>query len=271
VSGGAAADRARPAGALGAVVVAFGAWVLGLLRELGALAVLFGRIAARIVPPRFDPRELVLAGERFGWQSAPIVAATAFFTGGIMVMQSLPYVEQLQAMRLLPWAAAFATFREVGPVLIGLMFSGRVGSNNTAELGTMVVTEQLDALRLLAIDPLALLIAPRFIAMVVMMTALTVLGDLCAVIGAALTAKAMADLELFQFMMLMREQLHVEDLTSGLVKAAFFGAGIALVSCRHGLSASGGAVGVGRAVNASVVSSAVGIVLLDWILTGLLG
>lgn len=251
-------------------VRALGRGALAITAEGGGMAVMLGRILRRLLPPSLDRRELIRAGERFGWQSAPIVAVTAFFTGGIMVMQSLPYVEQLQAMRLLPWASAFATLREVGPVLIGLMFSGRVGSNNTAELGTMVVTEQVDALRLLAIDPYYLLVAPRFVAMVVMMLALTTIGDCFAVLGAMMTASAMAGMEMFQFLMLMREQITVPDLLSGLIKAVFFGAAIAVVSCHFGLRASGGSVGVGRAVNASVVGSAIGIVVLDYLLTWVL-
>jgi len=251
-------------------VRALGRGALAITAEGGGMAVMLGRILRRLIPPRLDRRELIRAGERFGWQSAPIVAVTAFFTGGIMVMQSLPYVEQLQAMRLLPWASAFATLREVGLVLIGLMFSGRVGSNNTAELGTMVVTEQVDALRLLAIDPYYLLVAPRFVAMVVMMLALTAIGDCFAVLGAMMTASAMAGMEMFQFLMLMREQITLSDLLSGLIKAVFFGGAIAVVSCHFGLRASGGSVGVGRAVNASVVGSAIGIVVLDYLLTWVL-
>lgn len=252
------------------LVRSLGRSAINLAEEAGGMALLLGQMLERMVRLRFDRRELIRAGERFGWQSTPVVAATALFTGGIMVMQSLPYVQQMQAMRLLPWAAAFATLREIGPVLIGLMFSGRVGSNNTAELGTMVITEQIDALRLLAIDPFHLLIAPRFVAMVVMMLALTILGDLCAVIGAMLTARAMAEMELVQFLMLMKEQIHLSDFTSGLVKAVAFGGLIAVVSSYFGLRARGGAVGVGRAVNASVVGSALGIILLDYLITAVL-
>jgi len=251
------------------IVAAVGRTALQFAADLGGLAILFLRVLRTI--PRLDIYELIRAAERFGWQSAPIIGLTAFFTGGIMVMQSLPYVEQLQAMRLLPWAASFATLREVGPVLIGLMFSGRVGSNNTAELGTMVVTEQVDALRLLAIDPYDLLIAPRFVAMVAMMVCLTIVGDAGAVIGAMVTARAMAGMEMFQFIQLMREQIHLADLASGLVKSGFFGAGIAVVSCYYGLATSGGAVGVGRAVNASVVASAVSIVVIDFAVTAVMG
>jgi phospholipid/cholesterol/gamma-HCH transport system permease protein len=251
--------------------IALGRGVVETAREAGGMAIILARVLMALLPPRIDVRETIRAAERFGWESAPIVIATAFFTGGIMTLQSLPYVQQMQAMKLLPWASSFATLREVGPVLIGLMFSGRVGSNNTAELGTMVVTEQVDAMRLLALDPYQLLIVPRFVAMVVMMFALVVIGDLCAILGAMLTARAMADVELLQFVMLMKEQLLFSDFTSGLVKSVFFGAIIAVMSCHYGLTAAGGARGVGRAVNASVVGSALGIILGDYLLTSVLG
>jgi phospholipid/cholesterol/gamma-HCH transport system permease protein len=248
-----------------------GRTVLMLAGETGAMAILLGKILAAFLRLRLDFKEALRAGERFGFQSLPVIAATAFFTGGIMTMQGLPYAQQMQAMSLLPWAACFTTLREVGPVLIGLMFSGRVGSNNTAELGTMVVTEQVDAMRLLALDPFELLIAPRFLAMLVMMVALTITGDLCAIVGAAVTARAMAGIELGMFVTLMREQVELADFTSGLIKAACFGAAIGVMSCHYGLRARGGARGVGLAVNASVVGSAFGIIVLDWVVTSVLG
>jgi phospholipid/cholesterol/gamma-HCH transport system permease protein len=245
--------------------------VLQAALEAGGMVLVLAHVLRALFPLRIDVRETLRSGERFGYQSVPIVAATALFTGGIMTLQSLPYVQQMQAMALLPWASSFATLREVGPVLIGLMFSGRVGSNNTAELGTMAVTEQIDALRLLAIDPYRLLIVPRFIAMVVMMLALTIIGDLCAIGGAMLTARAIADVDFLQFIMLMRQQLVFADFTAGLVKATSFGAIIGIMSCHYGLSAGGGARGVGRAVNASVVGSALGIIVADYLLTSVLG
>ena len=231
---------------------------------------MLGKIARHLAPPRLDRRELIRAGERFGWQSAPIVAVTAFFTGGIMVMQSLPYVEQLQAMRLLPWASAFATLREVGPVLIGLMFSGRVGSNNTAELGTMKVTEQLDALSTLAIDPLSYLVLPRVIAMVVTLFVLTIFGDVLALMGAAVTGQGLLGVSTMTFYNGFIETIRIWDLATGLIKSCFFGLVIALSSCHFGLNVTGGAPGVGRAVNASVVASASGVFVMDYFSTYLL-
>lgn len=195
---------------------------------------------------------------------------TAFFVGGIMVIQSGIFVKRFGATGLVGWGAGFAILREVGPILIALMFSGRVGANNTAELGTMTVTEQLDALRALAIDPLRYLIVPRVLAMVVMLFCLTIIGDVVAIFGALLFAKLLLGVEPATFMTSLAENLSPADLTHGLVKSAAFGLAIALTSCHFGVTVRGGAVGVGRAVNAAVVAAAIAILLLDFFLTHLL-
>src|SRR5688572_31335781 len=116
-----------------------------------------------------------------------------------MVIQSGIFVQRFNATGLVGWAAGYAVFREVGPILIGLMFSGRVGANNTAELGTMTVTEQLDGLRALAIDPIRYLIVPRVVAMITMLFSLVVLGDLVAIVGGALFAKLLLNVEFATF------------------------------------------------------------------------
>jgi phospholipid/cholesterol/gamma-HCH transport system permease protein len=195
------------------------------------------------------------------------VTLTAFFTGGIMVIQAGMFVKRFNAAGLVGWGSGYSVFREVGPILIGLMFSGRVGANNTAELGTMTVTEQLDGLRALAIDPIRYLIVPRVIAMIVMLFLLTVLGDLVAVLGGMLFAKLLLGVELSTFYYSMTDNLHIPDLTHGLIKAATFGLAIALTSCHFGVTVRGGAVGVGRAVNAAVVAAAIAIMLLDFFIT----
>src|SRR5438105_13235328 len=124
-------------------------------------------------------------------KSLPIVVVTALFTGAIMVIQAAPIVKRLGAEGLLGWGAGFGTVREIAPLLTALMISGRVGANNTAELGTMVVTEQLDALRVLAIDPIGFLIAPRFIAIVSTLFMMTLFADALALFGAAYTGEAL--------------------------------------------------------------------------------
>ena len=146
---------------------ALGAWVLGRCHEVGGMTLLCAYVGWSLLRGRLDGRELLRNLYKMGVVSVPIVALTALFTGGIMVIQSGIFVRRFQAYGLLGWGSGFAVFREVGPILIGLMFSGRVGANNAAELGTMVVTEQIDALRVLAIDPVSFLVAPRTLAIVV--------------------------------------------------------------------------------------------------------
>jgi phospholipid/cholesterol/gamma-HCH transport system permease protein len=235
--------------------------------EVGGIALLSWRILRALVPPRMDGPETWSNLYRVGVKSFPIVVVTAIFTGAIMVIQSGLYIERYGAYGLLGWGAGFSVLREVGPVMIGLMFSGRVGANNTAELGTMQVTDQIDALRALAIDPIPYLVVPRFVAMVLMLFLLVVIGDVTALVGGALTGQALlgVDVEVFSWSILTF--ITLEDLFSGLAKAVAFGVAIGIVSCHFGLTVSGGAVGVGRAVNNSVVASAIGIFLLDYFLT----
>ena len=131
------------------------------------MAVLLGRILRRFFPPHIDGTELRRNLYKMAVKSLPIVVVTALFTGAIMVIQAAPIVKQYGAEGLLGWGAGFGTLREIAPLLTALMISGRVGANNTAELGTMVVTEQIDALRALAIDPIAFLILPRFLGIII--------------------------------------------------------------------------------------------------------
>ena len=247
-----------------------GAAALAIARETGGIVLLLGRVLRSLVPPSVDGRELVRNLHKMGNQSVPIVALTAFFTGGVMLVQTGIFVRRFGATGLVGWAAGYSIFREIGPILIGLMFSGRVGANNTAELGTMTVTEQLDGLRALAIDPVRFLIVPRVVAMITMLFCLTVIGDLVAVIGAVVVAQALLGVSPWTFYWSMIEHLHPVDFTNGLIKALAFGFAIALSSCHFGITVRGGAVGVGRAVNNAVVAAAVSIFLLDFFLTYIL-
>lgn len=248
-----------------------GAATLSISEQVGGLAVLLLRILARLVPPRIDRYELVKNLHKMGVRSVGIVSVTAVFTGAIMVIQAAPLVTRFNAKEIVGWGAGFATLREVGPLLIALMFSGRVGANNTAELGTMVVTDQIDALRALAIDPLRYLILPRVIAMIVMLFVLTIVGDCVAIGGAIVAAKALLDVDPRSFVRSLLTLLDEWDLITGLIKSVVFGAMIALTSCYYGLSVKGGAPGVGRAVNAAVVAAASGIFILDYFFSFLLG
>jgi phospholipid/cholesterol/gamma-HCH transport system permease protein len=252
-------------------LAALGSMILGLASLVGGMGVLFGRILGRMLRLRFDFRELVQNLYKMAVKSLPIVVVTALFTGGIMVIQAAPIVERYGAHGLLGWGAGFGTLREIGPLLTALMISGRVGANNTAELGTMVVTEQIDALRALAIDPISFLIVPRFIGIVLTLFLSTVFADVLALFGAAYAGLAILSVEPQVFFNgLTSGLLGLGDVFHGLIKSVVFGVVIALASCQFGISTSGGAPGVGRAVNSTVVASAAGIFVLDYLVSFLI-
>ena len=248
-----------------------GATVINVARELGGILVLMAEVLRALVPPRLDGRELVKNLHKMGNRSVPIVVLTAFFAGGLMVIQSAPFVKKLGAEALAGWGAGYSVLREIGPILIALMFSGRVGANNTAELSTMTVTEQLDGLRALAIDPIQFLVVPRVIAMMVMLVALTVIGDLVALLGAAIVGRGMLGIDWGTMYHSFADNLKPADFLHGVYKSIAFGLSIALTSCYFGVTVRGGAVGVGRAVNAAVVAAAVSVMLLDFFMTYWLG
>lgn len=260
---------------IGAIVEEVGSGAARAAREIGGILLLAAQVARGVFPGRaptggwqwFDRRELVKNLYKMGNRSVAIVALTSFFAGALMVVQAGPFVKRFSAEALAGWGAGYAVLREIGPILIALMFSGRVGANNTAELSTMTVTEQLDGLRALAIDPIRFLIVPRVLAMLVMLVALTVIGDFVALAGAALIAKLMLGIEYATMYHSFVDNLKPYDFLHGVYKSIAFATAIAVSSCYFGISVRGGAVGVGRAVNAAVVAAAVAIMLLDFFLT----
>jgi phospholipid/cholesterol/gamma-HCH transport system permease protein len=261
----ATATALRPLAALGSAVLA----IAGIVGGMGVLA---GKVMARLGRLDFDRSELLRNLYKMGVKSLPIVVVTALFTGGIMVIQAAPIVQRYGAQGLLGWGAGFGTLREVGPLLTALMISGRVGANNTAELGTMVVTEQLDALRALAIDPISFLIVPRVVGIITTLFLATIFADVLALFGAAYAGFGILGVEPNVFYNgLTSGLLDFGDVLHGLVKSVVFGVVIALASCQFGIATSGGAPGVGRAVNATVVVSAAGIFILDYIVSFALG
>jgi len=249
------ASETRGAAAL-ALPAALGAGFLDLAEVVGGMGVLLGRILARSFPPRLDGLEL----------------KRNLYKMAIMVIQATPIVHRLGAEGLVGWAAGFGTLREIGPLLTALMISGRVGANNTAELGTMVVTEQLDALRVLAIDPISFLVLPRFLGIVLTLFMMTLFADMLALFGAAFASQALVHVTPMSFYRgITSGLLGFGDVANGLIKSVVFGLVIGLASCLFGLATKGGAPGVGRSVNATVVASAAGIFVLDYLVSFLLG
>lgn len=239
--------------------------------RVGGMGILLAKIFKHVLTLDVDRDELLRQMYRMGVKSVPIVFVTALFVGAIMVIQAAPLVTRYGIHGLVGWAAGFSTLREIGPVLTALMISGRVGANNSAELGTMAVTEQLDALRILAISPVNFLLAPRFTALVLTMFLATVFSDVLALIGAAATSYVLLDVQPLTFYHgFSGGLLTMSDVWHGLAKSIAFGAVVGIASCQFGVSTRGGASDVGRSVNATVVFSAVGIFALDYLVSFML-
>ena len=267
-------DRGPSRASLQGPAAATGAAFIGIAHTLGGMGLLLGQLARRSArwPPALDYPELRRNLYKMAVKSLPIVVVTALFTGVITVIQAAPVIKRYGAEGLLGWGAGFATIREIAPLLTALMISGRVGANNTAELGTMVVTEQIDALRALAIDPVSFLVLPRFIAIVVTLVTMTLYADAVALFGAAFSGFALLQIEPRSFYNgLTGGLLNFGDVANGLTKSLVFGLVIALSSCHFGMTTSGGAPGVGRSVNAAVVASAAGVFILDYFVSFILG
>src|SRR5580700_6187023 len=213
-------SAALPPSALGAV----GASFLEIAEVVGGMGLLAGQVLRRIFTLRLDGAEVTRNLYRMGVKSIPIVVVTALFTGVIMVLQASPLVQRLGAYGLLGWGAGFGTLREIAPLLTALMINGRVGANNTAELGTMVVTEQIDALRVLAIDPIAFLIAPRVVAIVVTLFLATIFADTLALCGATAAGQALLGVAPRVFYSgLTGGLMNFGDVAGGLFKSVAFG------------------------------------------------
>ncbi len=261
------ASSAEPAPSSPSLAALFGSFS-DMVAVVGAEGVLLARILGRTLRGTVDRAELIRSLYRMGLRSVPIVAVTALFVGGIMVIQAAPIVERYGAHGLLGWGAGFGTLREIAPLLTALMISGRVGANNTAELGTMTVTEQVDALRAMAIDPIGYLVTPRFYGIVITLFLSTILADVLALVGASLAGRVLLGVDPRVFYNgLTSGLLGIGDVMHGLIKSTVFGIAIALSSCHYGLATEGGAPGVGRAVNSAVVVSAAGIFVIDYLLS----
>lgn len=239
--------------------------------ETGGAARLLVRILRRLVPPDLDMPELRRCLLRMGYRSLSIMIATAFVVGIIVVIQAFVFVDRYGLRSQLGWGSGFTIIRELGPVLLALMFSGRVGAYTAAELGTMKVTDQVDGLRCLAIDPISYLVVPRFIAMVISLVALTIIGNTVALLSASVMGDIMMDVDQHTFWSSLFAMLTPWDYATSIIKAALFGAIIAVTSCHYGLSTTGGAPGVGRSVNNAVVSSAIAIFVVDYLSTFVMG
>ena len=219
--------------------------------------------------PRYF-REIIDQIDRIGVGSLGIVTLNGFFTGGVLILQAYPTLEYYGAQSSAGQGVATSLIRELGPVLTALMVAGRVGSAISAELGSMVVSQQIDAMRALGTSPVRKLVTPRIIALLIALPLLTISADMFGLIGGGLVAKQLHGLDTSVYVQSVRVGVDITDLIGGLIKPLTFGLIIALVSCYKGLSTTGGTVGVGRSTTNAVVLSSINIIIADFFLSKIL-
>ncbi|HYF37978.1 MAG TPA: ABC transporter permease [Prosthecobacter sp.] len=219
--------------------------------------------------PRYVADTLIQA-DLIGVGSLPIVVLTGYFTGAVLALQSSDTLQRFGSLSLIGQLVALSMVRELGPVLTGLMVAGRNASGMASELGSMKVTEQIDAMRALGTDPSKKLVSPRVIATVVMLFFLTIISDLVGLFGGFTVSYLMLRLDAFEYWNKAYQSLSFNDLVMGLTKPVFFGFIIATIGCYYGMSAKGGTQGVGRATTQAVVASSVLILVANFFITRIL-
>ncbi len=248
-------------------LIALGAFVLRALAIIGQMAIFAGTTLGRAVRPPWYPARLGEQMVLIGWFSLPVVGLTALFTGAALAQQIYVGGARFNASSTVPAVTVIAIVRELGPVLAGLMVAGRVSSAMAAELATMRVTEQLDAMVTLRTDPWRYLVAPRIFASTLMLPFLVFVANIIGVMGGYLIATTRLGFNGAGYLVTTQRYLENDDVISSLVKAAVFGFIIALAGCFHGYNSSGGAAGVGRATTNAVVTAFILILLTNLVIT----
>ena len=241
-----------------------GRWIINSVNDLGGLAIMSLRLIATL-PRLFTSGRLVLQQMlAMGVRSLPLVILTSAFTGAVSAWQAAYQFQNYVPMRYLGTAVGKAVVIELAPVLTALVVAGRVGASIAAEVGTMRVTEQIDALEVMGIDPTRYLVMPRVVSGVIMLPILVMFANIIAILGALIVAVTMVHLSTETFLNGLRMFLTMSDVMAGLTKAAIFGVIISLIGCYHGFNAKGGAEGVGRATTGAVVTASVLILVSDY-------
>ena len=244
-----------------------GRLLLSALSSCGRVTIFAATTISRAVRPPYYPARLLEQLLQIGWFSLPVVGMTAIFSGAALAQQTFTAGSRFNATSTVPAIVVLGIVRELGPVLVGLMVAGRVSSAMAAELGTMRVTEQLDALTTLRTDPYRYLIAPRLIAALIAIPLMVLIANAIGIFGGYFVAVYKLDFNAVGYLETTRQFLTATDLQMALVKSAFFGFFIALMGCYHGFRAAGGAAGVGEGTRNAVVSAFILILLSNLIIT----
>jgi phospholipid/cholesterol/gamma-HCH transport system permease protein len=248
-------------------LAAVGAVFLGFLAAAGRLALFAGQAMTSAATPPFYIRAVLRQMLDIGYFSLPVVGLTALFTGMVLALQSYNGFSRFSAEGAVATVVVLSMTRELGPVIAALMVAGRVGAAMAAEIGTMRVTDQIDALTTLSTDPLSYLVLPRLLAGLVTMPMLVIVADIIGVFGGYLVGVYRFDFNPAAYLTSTEQYLETRDVVSGLVKAAVFGLIVTLMGCYHGYYSQGGAQGVGQATTYAVVAASVMILVSDYILT----
>lgn len=241
--------------------------VLGFLEELGRYFQMLGWVIFWMPRRPFDVRELFRQMARVGVGSIPVVFVTTLFTGMVLALEAWYGFKRFNAQSLVGSVVAISLLRELSPVLSALMVTGRVGSAMAAEIGTMRVTEQIDALRALATEPVQYLMVPRVLASTLMLPLLVIMGDVVGMAGGMLVGVQLLGVNPKVYYESSFQYLDPIDVTAGIIKAGVFGLIFSSVACTRGYYTEGGAEGVGRATTSAVVSASLWILLADFLLT----
>lgn len=246
---------------------AIGGSILGLVETIGRLSVFIATAVAHVFTPPFFPRLFGRQVVDIGYYSLPVVGMTALFTGMVLALQSYTGFARFNAESAVAAVVVLSMTRELAPVLAGLMVAGRVGASMAAEIGTMRVTEQIDALTTLSVNPYKYLIAPRVLAGTLMLPVLVLIGDIIGVFGGYMVSIYSLGFSPGSYLTQSWNILENIDVVSGLIKAAVFGFLVAIMGCYHGFHSQRGAQGVGAATTYAVVSSSILILIFNYILT----
>ena len=239
---------------------------MNLINRLGEFGYMCLQVALNIRYAWHDRRRLMEQLDHVGVNSILLVMLVGFFAGTIIAWQAAYQFRGMISLDVLGGQVARVSVMEMGPVLTALVIAGRIGASMTAEIGTMVVTQQVDALRTLALDPVRYLVLPRVLALAIMMPVLTMFADVVSIVGAYLVSGYFLDITYQTFLDSIQMFFEGRDLVGGLLKSCVFGLTIAFIGCYMGLSTSGGAKGVGRATITSFVLAAVFILVGDFLL-----
>ncbi len=248
---------------------AIGEYCLNFFSEMGGISIIFWRTNVSLFTTPFRFRETIIQMYKIGVASLPLVSLTSLFTGMVLALQSAYQLQIFSATQFTSDLVALSIVRELGPVLTAMVVAGRVGASIAAEIGTMKVTEQIDALQSLATDPIRYLVVPRYVAAFVMLFVLTIYGDVIGMFGGYTVAILKLGISSYQYIHRSFDILGLKDLSTGLSKAFVFGIVISMVGCYHGFEAKGGAEGVGTATTRAVVTSMISIIAFDCFFTGL--